>query len=447
MTVTLRLRNGRLLDGSWLHVTALHGVITHVETTVGPRSGTDDPDTRGAHTSLDVFGADAHELAATLEGTGSDASTVVLDLGGRLVMESMVEPHAHVDKAFSVNITGTSWGSLEDAVASFETASLEGRFIDDERVASARKALLRYVAMGVGVVRTHVDVGVETSLDHLSVVRRAFAGLEHLLTLQTVALAYNPIIADEGSANRLALQRALSAGAHLVGGVPQFSTDPRRAMRTLLDMAQDADVPVDLHLDETLDSAMFLLPDLCREVDRRGLGGFVTASHCVSLSSQSLARQVDTAIMAADVGVALVVLPQTNLFLQARQRPVDPPRGIAPLSVLRQHGVVTAVGGDNVRDPFNPLGSQDPLEAALLCVYAAHQSASQALHLVSSAGQQLTTGTSGFVPGGPMSMVIFDADSALDLLARANVSRVSIRQGRAIARTRVHDDLVPTDIR
>jgi cytosine/creatinine deaminase len=426
MTQQLLINNARLLDGALVSITVLDGVISTMSRQAGNLT---------ADGAVGVFASGTSDL-----GDFSDRETLTIDAAGCLLLPGLVEPHAHVDKAFSAHITGIEMGSLEDAVERFEQASLGGRFSRPERVSSAREALLRLVSAGVSVVRTHVDIGAETAVDHLAVVREAYTGLEGLLDLQTVALAYNPIIGHEGAQNRRSLEQALSAGVDLLGGVPQFASDPGRALTTLLDIAHDAQLPVDLHLDESLDPGSFLLPELCRAVMRRGFSQPVSASHCVSLGTQSRTVQEQTARLVAEAGIGIVVLPQTNLYLQARNQSVNPPRGLAPVQVLLDHGVTVAAGGDNTRDPFNPIGKLDPLEAAALCVYAAHQSPTEALALVSGAAARLVSRTDGLTVGDRCRLVLFDASSPEDLLSRSAVSRVVIRDGRIIARTVVRDE-------
>jgi cytosine deaminase len=74
---------------------------------------------------------------------------------------------------------------------------------------------------------------------------------------------------------------------------------------------------------------------------------------------------------AAAAGISVVCLPQTNLYLQANGLHTAPPRGLAPVRVLLEEGVNVCAGGDNLQDPFNPMGRADPLEAANLLVTVA----------------------------------------------------------------------------
>ena len=69
-----------------------------------------------------------------------------------------------------------------------------------------------------------------------------------------------------------------------------------------------------------------------------------------STSNSAVAAEV------AEAGVAVVTLPQTNLFLQGRDHATATPRGLTALRPLLEAGVTVAGGADNLQDPFNTMG-------------------------------------------------------------------------------------------
>jgi cytosine deaminase len=54
------------------------------------------------------------------------------------------------------------------------------------------------------------------------------------------------------------------------------------------------------------------------------------------------------------------------------------------VNVLRDAGVTVSAGGDNIQDPFNPVGRGDALETANLLVVAAHVNPESAFDAVSA---------------------------------------------------------------
>ena len=236
---------------------------------------------------------------------------------------------------------------------------------------------------------------------------------------------------SDGARNRAALLKAVEVGVDLVGGCPHLDPDPRGLIDDAIKVATEAGIGIDLHVDETLDPNMLTLPLFARAIQETGFPHPVTASHCVSLSVQPVAQQVAIAKEVAAAGIAIIPLPQTNLFLQGWDRPSSMPRGIAPIDVLRDHGVRVAAGADNVQDPFNPMGRSDGLETAALLVMAAHQLPPNAMDLVSNAGREvLGLGRVDMRVGDPADFFAITAPSVRGAIADAPRDRMVFRHGR-----------------
>jgi len=136
----------------------------------------------------------------------------------------------------------------------------------------------------------------------------------------------------------------------------------------------------------------------------------------------------------AAAGIAVFPLPQTNLFLQARDRPTATPRGLTAIAALRDAGVLVAAGADNVQDPFNLVGRSDPLETAALLVMAAHVLPDDAYAMVSNdVRQALGHSRISVKAGDPADLVAIDAPSIRGAIADAPMSRRTFRAGRLVA--------------
>jgi cytosine deaminase len=168
----------------------------------------------------------------------------------------------------------------------------------------------------------------------------------------------------------------------------------------------------------------------------------VTASHCVSLAVQDVRTQQQVAERVAEARIAVVALPQTNLFLQGRDHPVATPRGLTAVGPLRTAGATVAAGGDNLRDPFHPVGRGDALEVAALMVTAGHLDPSAALESVTAAPREaLGLSPVLIAPGCPADLVAMPAADALEALGAATAHRTVWRAGQVVARTTVHTEI------
>lgn len=384
---------------------------------------------------VDISVEQGRIAAVGAAGTLSTASGSAVDLGGRLVLPGFVEPHAHIDKALTADDVPNRTGDLMGAIDAWVAAAGRGQFTFDDMVTRAQAALERLLLNGTTAVRTHVNVGGGVGVNYLRAVQQAVAGFRDLMDIQVVALTASPMTGAEGAENRAALLEAVALGVDLVGGCPHLDPDPHGLIDNALRVASDAGIGLDLHVDETLDPGMLSLRMLARSVMDTGFPHEVSASHCVSLSMVPRSVQEAVAREVAGARIAVIPLPQTNLFLQGWEHDVAMPRGIAPINVLRDAGVRVAVGADNVQDPFNPMGRSDALETASLLVMAAHQLPDAAVELVGNSGRDvLGVGRVDMKVGDPADLVAIAAPTVRGAMADAPRDRIVFRRGREVAR-------------
>lgn len=367
-------------------------------------------------------------------GSEPSADLKVLDLGGMVLLPALVEPHAHIDKAYTadlqLNPTGDLAGAISVSMAAFSVVRAE------EIAARARRALRAYLEKGCLSVRSHVAVGMVAGLRSMEGTVEAAREFAHVMDIQIVAHVQPPITGNVGRENLALLREAIAMGATHVGGTPYRAEDPIAETRACLEEAGAAEMGVDLHTDETLDASTLTVCDLARSVKECGLPYGVTASHCVSLGVQDAASQREIANLLAESGVAVVCLPQTNLYLQAREHGTSKPRGLTALEALYGAGVHVAAGGDNLQDAFNPMGRADPLEAASLLVTAGHLIPARAFAAVTDTARTVL----GLTPltyevGQPADFVAVRGSSLREAIAEADARRLVIRRGSVLMTT------------
>jgi len=365
---------------------------------------------------------------------------IELDATGWRVLPAACEPHAHLDKALTgpridAHIGSGAGNDLITAIAAWRDL-LPG--IDRADIAArATAAIGQYVSRGITTIRSHVDVTVEgdrfRGVDALVAVRERLRGR---VDLQVCLLAGDQ--ADDG-----VIAEAMARGVDVVGGCPHLAPDPHREVTRMLDLAERLDLPIDLHADEQTDVALpddeLDVVDLARQVLARGMAGAgrVTASHCVRLGVLPPQRLGPVLELVAAAGLGVVALPITNLYLQGRDAAHSAPRGIAALRALLAAGIPLAAGGDNLRDPFNPIGRADPFETTSLLVTAGHLSTAEALAAVTT-GARAVLGRPAAGPGAGQRadlLLVPDVDPG-EVLAGAVDARVVLHGGRVVADTR-----------
>jgi cytosine/creatinine deaminase len=340
------------------------------------------------------------------------------DFVGRVLLPGFVESHCHLDKTMSLGSEGleNTSGTLLEAIERWYPSKLSRNKDDFKRRATF--ALNQAIAKGTTSLRSHIDMDVDKGLEVLEVMQELKGDFKDKLDIQFVALGMPGT--SEGDA---LMAEALINGIDIVGGCPHITDDPIACMKSALDLAERFDKPVDLHMDEDESPDVLDLDELAEMVKARGLQGRVTADHCCSLSVQSVHIQEKVIEQVAEAGISIVSLPAVNLMLQGHSEPMT--RGLVPIKKLLEQNVTVAVGSDNVRDPFQPMGNYDLLWQANLAVHAAHlTSPSQrkvALELVTTQPAKiLGLQDYGLDIGCKADMVVLDAydlDTSLAMMA------------------------------
>ena len=384
----------------------------------------------GQRVDLLLDGGRIDVIADSLPSSGESDE---VDLDGYLLLSAAVEPHAHLDKAFLADVVTNDTGDLLGAINAMRAS--RDRITVAETVRRAERAARLMATNGYRAVRTHVDVTLDSALAGVEALEEVRRRLADVIDIEIVALADHPISGSDAAASaaRSLLIDALDAGADLVGGCPHLEPEhrSRAATETLLGLAADRGIGVDLHTDETLDPDADGLGELATLVTETGFEHAVTASHCASLSIRSEADQRRIAEAVAAAGISVVALPATNLYLQGRDHQQSMPRGVTAVRALLAAGVTVAAGADNLHDPFNPFGRACPFETAALMVWTTHLLPSQAWECVTDgAAAAAGFGAATIAAGQSADLLAVRAGSLREAIGFGPVDRIVWRAGQ-----------------
>ena len=162
-----------------------------------------------------------------------------------LALPSFANLHAHADRTFTV--TSFRPRSFADALAASAKARAAFTSADVERRATI--FLQRSVAHGVSRVRTHTDVDPVVALKSMEGVLAAKRAMAGKIDVDVIAFSTsrNDLAEPEAVAR---LRSAIALKPDFLGLSVNSSSDPERATAALLDLAEQAVLPVDLHIDE-----------------------------------------------------------------------------------------------------------------------------------------------------------------------------------------------------
>src|SRR2546423_12480484 len=239
-----------------------------------------------------------------------------------LALPSFANLHAHADRTFTV--TWFRPRSFADALAGSAKARAAFPSADVERRATI--FLQRSVAHGVSRVRSHTDVDPVVALKSMEGVLAAKRAMAGKIDVDVIAFSTsrNDLAEPEAVAR---LRSAIALKPDFLGLSVNPSSAPERATAALLDLAEQAVLPVDLHIDEHLEPDRILAPMVVKAVEKRGLGSRVTFSHLCALATldkSAAGARIDTL---PETGLTGIRLPGTNPFFAERTQATPPRRG------------------------------------------------------------------------------------------------------------------------
>ena len=352
-----------------------------------------------------------------------------------LALPAAVEPHCHLDKAFTwsqaPNPSGTIPGALEANLREHKRRSAAAVA---ERMNRALETAWR---QGYRALRSHLDLGGRAgSQATWEAVTHTWDAWSNRLQLQAVALA--PLEFWSATAGVHLARQLARLGGGLGGALAHHNTQGspwREHLAGMLRLAAEQGCMVDLHLDETCDPRSRCLEGLLDLLEQEPLPVSVTVSHGCSLAQQPPEQMRRTAERLATLRVPLVSLPTTNLWLQGRSSGRRTPRlrGLAPIHELQEGGVTVAIGGDNVADPWFPGGNFDPVELWRFAVPVTHLHPWEQRGLTpftSAPAQVLGLAWDGVLRHGcPADLILTEASSWQALLSTPQRLRI-LRDGR-----------------
>lgn len=332
-----------------------------------------------------------------------------VDAQGAFAFGGFIDSHIHLDKACILDRCTICEGTLAEAVR--ETASAKLTFEEDDVHARAARIVEKAISHGTVRMRTFVEVDPRTGFRSLAAIKRIRADYAFAIDIEICAFAQDGLTNEPETWDML--DAALADGADLVGGCPYMDPDPGGHIDRIFALALKHDVDVDFHLDFSLDPARTDLPDVIAATKRHGWQGRVAIGHVTNLSAMGREEIAAIAGQLAEAGIALTVLPATDLFLNGRGHDRLVPRGVAPAHVMAEHGVTTSIATNNVLNPFTPYGDASLVRMANLYANVAQLSRDSdmalAFDMVSRAPARQLGVRHGLCVGEEATIVLLDA--------------------------------------
>lgn len=360
-----------------------------------------------------------------------DADTEILDLEGKLVVPGFVESHIHLDKACILDRCASEEGTLDEAIR--EVSAAKKNFTVDDIRARAVRILEKCILQGTTRVRAHLEVDPVIGLKSIEAVLPLVRQYAWALDLEICVFPQEGLLNNPGT-DALMVQ-AMRHGARVVGGCPYTDSNPRGQIERLFEMAREFDADLDFHLDFDTNPEGMTVGDVCELTETFGYGGRVAIGHVSKISALPADELRAVGNRLANAGVAVTVLPSTDLYLMGSDRDHNVVRGVAPVHRLVEHGVNCALSTNNVLNPFTPFGDCSMIRMANLYANIGQIGSSAGLQhcmkMVTCAPARLMRiDDYGIAVGNPADLIVLDCPSDIAAIQELAVPLLGFKSGR-----------------
>ncbi len=378
------------------------------------------------------------KISAVEKGITAKAKQT-LDAGDQLVSPPFVDPHFHLDATLSLGRPrmNTS-GTLLEGIA------LWGELKPLQTVDEIIERALRYcdiaVSMGIGAIRSHVDV-CDDDLKGVTALLEVREQVKEYIDLQLVAFPQDGVFRDSNAMGNTL--QALDMGVDVVGGIPHFERtmdEGKRSVTALCEIAAERGLMIDMHCDESDDPLSRHVETLAYETTRLGLQGRVTGSHLTSMHSMDNYYVSKLIPLMAEAELNVIPNPAINIMLQGRHDNYPKRRGMTRVRELRDAGLCVGFGQDCMMDPWYSLGRADMLDVALIGLHVGQLSSRADMAwcfdaVTQNSAQIMGLQGYGVAKGCDANLVIFEAKDSIEAI-RLRATRLHvIRKGKVIAQT------------
>jgi cytosine deaminase len=379
--------------------------------------------------SADIAIADGRISAVEAQIT-ADAPRI--DAAGRLVSPGLVESHFHLDKSCILDRVAP----LEDRRATDymkRVSAVKDSFTVEDIYERSKATLEQCILNGVMHMRTHIEVDAPIGLKGLEALKQLQRDYAWGLDLQLCAFLQEGWTNVAGAESNVV--QALRAGATVVGGAPRYDANGPAQIDRIFALAKDFDVDVDIHGDGGYTTHDMMAWQICDLADRMGWGGRVAIGHGNKysvLSDEELAK-VGKRLGAA--GVAVSVLPATDLFTSGRHQEHSVMRGVADANALIAHGANCSIATNNVLNPFTPYGDCSLVRIANMYANVVQRGTEQDLAdcfamISERPARILRRSDYGIAIGNPADLVVWNAASPAEVIASVAQPLMGFKRGR-----------------
>ncbi len=382
----------------------------------------------GTATDIGVVGGKISALAADL---GTDARELY-DCGGRLVSPGFVETHIHLDKTCTIDRCACETARFPHG-AMERTRAIKSSFTVEDVTSRARRTLEKCIMHGATVMRTHAEVDPGVGLRGLDGVKALIEEYKWAIDIEICVMPQEGLTNNPGTDELMVA--ALENGATVVGAAPSYDSDPAAQIHRVFELARRYGYDIDMHADSGSSAAHLDVLLVCDLAEKYGYEGRVAIGHGTKLSVMPAEDLAVVAKRMANAGVALTVLPATDMYLGGREKDHRVERTVADGNRLLRMGVNCNLSSNNILNAFTPMGDGQLIRMANMYANVVQHAMPDDLAetwtmLTTNSAKLLRRKGYGIAVGNDADLVVVDAPDPVAAIREIAPTLTAFKRGR-----------------
>jgi cytosine/adenosine deaminase-related metal-dependent hydrolase len=284
----------------------------------------------------------------------------IMDEGG------YVNAHSHLDRAYTVNEKTLKrandhlfkkWLFVDE----LKSRSNVQDYFERITTALANQAFLRTQA-----ICSFIDIDSVCGQNALAAARLAvseYPDIKLVIACQTL----KGVLEKE---QRIIIEKSLD-DVDIIGSLPGADSGREdKHLDIVMGWAKDLGKRLHVHVDQLNSPLERETELLARKIMQHGLEGRVTAIHSISVAAHKKEYRNEVYKMAKDAGLSFITCPSAWIDHKRNETLVPSHNAITPVDELLQHGLVVALGSDNICDVYKPFCDGDMLNELRLLIDA-----------------------------------------------------------------------------
>lgn len=375
------------------------------------------------------IGVDRGKIAAIKPKLAANGREI--DIAGRLVAPGFIETHIHLDKSCILDRCKSEQGTLDEAIG--QVAAAKKAFTVEDVHRRAAGTLEKAIRQGTTHMRTHLEVDPGIGMRGLEGVLPLIDEYKWAIDLEICVFPQEGLLNNPGTDELMV--ESLKRGCKAVGAAPYTDTNPHGQIDRVFELAREFDVDVDMHLDFGNTAEYMDIEYVCEQTEKFHYGGRVTVGHVTKLSVIPPEEFDQISRRLADSGVAVTVLPSTDLYLMGRHQNHSVLRGVVSVHRMLYSGVNCSLSSNNVLNPFTPFGDCSLIRMANLyaniCQVGKRADIVECFDMITRRSAKiLGLNDYGISEGNSADMVVIDAQAPEEAVAELAPVLYGFKRGR-----------------